>query len=105
LNWLTLSGFLDVPRKELVLASGKLPARALVGATHTISLQSLSAQGVVLLGRFRGVGTPSREAGSCKRAQSCHARDDGWNANSIQEAEIIAARTVKCNMHCFTAGF
>jgi putative flavoprotein involved in K+ transport len=55
LNWLTLSGFLDVPRKELVRPSGKVPARALVGATHTISLQSLSAQGVVLLGRFRGV--------------------------------------------------
>lgn len=55
LRWLTLSGFLDVPRKELVLPSGKLQARALVGATHTISLQSLSAQGVVLLGRFRGV--------------------------------------------------
>ncbi len=54
LNWLTLSGFLDVPRRELVLPSGKLPARALVGATHTISLQSLSAQGVVLVGRFRG---------------------------------------------------
>ncbi|WP_338112348.1 NAD(P)-binding domain-containing protein [Rhizobium gallicum] len=28
LNWLTLSGFLDVPRKELVLPSGKVPARA-----------------------------------------------------------------------------
>ncbi|RVK16987.1 flavin-containing monooxygenase [Sinorhizobium meliloti] len=55
LNWLTLAGFLDVPRKELVLPSGKFPARALVGATHTISLQSLSAQGVVLLGRFSGV--------------------------------------------------
>ncbi|TGQ34967.1 MULTISPECIES: NAD(P)/FAD-dependent oxidoreductase [unclassified Mesorhizobium] len=55
LSWLTLSGFLDVPRKELVLPSGKVQARALVGATHTISLQSLSAQGVVLLGRFRGI--------------------------------------------------
>ncbi|MER9773185.1 NAD(P)/FAD-dependent oxidoreductase [Mesorhizobium sp. M0220] len=55
LKWLTLSGFLDVPRKELVLPSGKLQARALVGATHTISLQSLSAQGVVLLGRFNGM--------------------------------------------------
>jgi putative flavoprotein involved in K+ transport len=54
LNWLTLSGLLDVPRSELILPSGKLPARALAGATHTISLQSLSAQGVVLLGRFRG---------------------------------------------------
>jgi len=54
-HWLTQSGFLDVPREELVLPSGKLPPRALLGATHTISLQSLSAQGVVLLGRFVGI--------------------------------------------------
>ncbi|MCA1369745.1 NAD(P)-binding domain-containing protein [Bradyrhizobium sp. BRP14] len=54
-NWMTLSGFLDVKRETLVLPSGKLPPRALLGATHTISLQSLSAQGVVLLGRFIGV--------------------------------------------------
>jgi putative flavoprotein involved in K+ transport len=59
LNWLTLSGFQDVPRKELILPSGKVAARPLVGATHTISLQSLSAQGVVLLGRFRGVENDS----------------------------------------------
>ena len=55
LNWLTLAGFMDVPRRELALSSGKVPARGLVGATHTISLQSLSAQGVVLLGRLRGI--------------------------------------------------
>ena len=54
-NWLTVSGFADVPRRELILENGKLPPRPLLGATHTISLQSLSAQGVVLLGRFRGV--------------------------------------------------
>ncbi|TCN30200.1 flavin-containing monooxygenase [Sinorhizobium americanum] len=54
-NWMTLSGFLDMPRQEFVLPSGKLPARGLLGATHTMSLQSLSAQGVVLLGRFLGV--------------------------------------------------
>ncbi|WP_366512046.1 hypothetical protein [Mesorhizobium sp.] len=34
---------------------GRPPARPLLGATHTISLQSLSAQGVVLLGRFNGI--------------------------------------------------
>ncbi|QJP17319.1 NAD(P)-binding domain-containing protein [Starkeya sp. ORNL1] len=55
LNWLTVSGFVDVPRRELTLENGRLPPRPLVGAIHTISLQSLSAQGVVLLGRFRGV--------------------------------------------------
>ena len=54
-NWLTVSGFADVPRRELILENGKPPARPLLGATHTISLQSLSAQGVVLLGRFSGV--------------------------------------------------
>lgn len=54
-NWLTVSGFADVPRRQLILENGKLPPRPLLGATHTISLQSLSAQGVVLLGRFRGV--------------------------------------------------
>ena len=59
LNWLTLSGHLDLPRRELILPSGKLPARPLLGATHTISLQSLSAQGVVLLGRFLGVDNGS----------------------------------------------
>jgi putative flavoprotein involved in K+ transport len=54
-NWLTLSGFADVRRRELILENGRLPPRPLVGATHTISLQSLSAQGVVLLGRCKGV--------------------------------------------------
>jgi putative flavoprotein involved in K+ transport len=54
-NWLTVSGFADVPRRQLILENGRLPPRPLLGATHTISLQSLSAQGVVLLGRFLGV--------------------------------------------------
>lgn len=54
-NWLTLSGFADVPRRDIIDKYGRLPARPLLGATHTISLQSLSAQGVVLLGRFHGV--------------------------------------------------
>lgn len=54
-NWLTISGFADVPRRELILENGRPPPRPLLGATHTISLQSLSAQGVILLGRFTGV--------------------------------------------------
>jgi putative flavoprotein involved in K+ transport len=59
LAWLTLSGFADVRRWELVGKDGKLPPRPLLGATHTISLQSLSAQGVILLGRFRGAENDS----------------------------------------------
>ena len=58
-NWLTVSGFADVPRRALIQENGKPPPRPLLGATHTISLQSLSAQGVVLLGRFAGVADGS----------------------------------------------
>jgi putative flavoprotein involved in K+ transport len=50
--WLEESGLYDRPRTDE--ASG-LRARPLVGADHTISLQSLGAQGVTLLGRFTGV--------------------------------------------------
>jgi putative flavoprotein involved in K+ transport len=53
--WLVDSGLFDVPRKEFTEPSGHITARPLLGAVHTISLQSLSAQGVVLLGRFTGV--------------------------------------------------
>lgn len=52
--WLVLSGLLDVTRKE-ILEQGPIPGRPLQGALHTISLQSLSAQGVVVLGRLTGV--------------------------------------------------
>lgn len=47
--WLVDFGMLDVRREEFVLPSGAIPARPLQGALETISLQSLSAQGVVLL--------------------------------------------------------
>jgi putative flavoprotein involved in K+ transport len=46
--WLLRSGLFDLPRQDLA-------ARPLLGALRTISLQSLSAQGVTLLGRFTGV--------------------------------------------------
>ena len=53
--WEQESGLYDVPRKDLVGPDGRIPGRPLIGARHTISLQSLSAQGVVLLGRFAGI--------------------------------------------------
>ena len=52
--WLVRSGRMDVTRSEM-LQHGPIPGRPLAGALHTISLQSLSAQGVVLLGRLTGV--------------------------------------------------
>jgi putative flavoprotein involved in K+ transport len=52
--WFVESGLFDVPRKEFLQPSGRVAARPLLGAVHTISLQSLSAQGVILLGRFTG---------------------------------------------------
>jgi putative flavoprotein involved in K+ transport len=54
ITWLVESGFMDVPRQELMDVSGRIWGRPLLGAVHTISLQSLSARGVVLLGRFTG---------------------------------------------------
>jgi putative flavoprotein involved in K+ transport len=53
-TWLLQCGFMDQPRKDFIDASGRVPPRPLLGAVHTISLQSLSARGVVLLGRFTG---------------------------------------------------
>ena len=50
--WLVDGGMLEQRREEFVLPSGAVPARALQGALETISLQSLSALGVVLLGRL-----------------------------------------------------
>lgn len=57
--WLADSGFLDVPRRMVIRPDGRLPARGLQGATHTISLQSLSADGVVLLGTLSAVSESS----------------------------------------------
>jgi putative flavoprotein involved in K+ transport len=48
--WLRDTGRYDLPRTAKT-------GRPLLGATHTISLQSLSAQGIVLLGRFIGVSS------------------------------------------------
>ncbi|WP_192252579.1 flavin-containing monooxygenase [Mesorhizobium caraganae] len=53
--WMVKTGLVDAPRKDFVDSSGRVAGRPLIGALHTISLQSLSAQGVVLLGRFVGV--------------------------------------------------
>lgn len=52
--WLVDMGALDVRRKDFVLPDGTIPARALQGAVETLSLQSLSAQGAILLGRLTG---------------------------------------------------
>jgi putative flavoprotein involved in K+ transport len=49
--WLVDMGALDVRRADFVLPDGTILARPLQGAVETLSLQSLSARGVVLLGR------------------------------------------------------
>lgn len=55
--WEEQTGIYDVPRKDFVGPDGRIMGRPLIGALHTISLQSLSAQGVVLLGRFTGIAS------------------------------------------------
>jgi putative flavoprotein involved in K+ transport len=48
---------MDVRREELIAAApnGRLPGRGVIGATRTLSLQFLSAEGVVLTGRLTGL--------------------------------------------------
>lgn len=53
-RWAVDGRLLDAPRESFVLPSGAVPARALQGALETLSLQSLSALGVVLLGKMEG---------------------------------------------------
>lgn len=91
LNWLTLSGFMDVPRHELALASGKVPARGLVGATHTISLQYLSAQGVVLLGRLRGMASGRFIFGDELLSNMRYADEASANSKRVVDAYIARA--------------
>ena len=52
--WMVDMGLFDTPRREFVDPSGRIEPRPLIGARHTISLQMLSAMGVILLGRFTG---------------------------------------------------
>ncbi|WEX91123.1 NAD(P)/FAD-dependent oxidoreductase [Sinorhizobium garamanticum] len=90
-NWMTLSGFLDVQRETLILPSGKLPPRALLGATHTISLQSLSAQGVVLLGRFTGVENGTLQFGDEVREHIRFADDSSAEVKRFLDRYIASA--------------
>lgn len=53
MHWLVNAGLFDRTRVEM-LADGPIPSRPILGARATISLQSLSAEGVVLLGRLTG---------------------------------------------------
>ena len=55
LRWMEDSGFMDVRREEIIAAAGRLPGRGVIGATRTLSLQFLSAEGVVLTGRLTGL--------------------------------------------------
>lgn len=52
--WLEESGFLDVRREDVIRLAGRVPPRGVLGSEHTISLQALRAQGIVLLGRLTG---------------------------------------------------
>lgn len=58
--WLLECGFLDVRREEVIRLAGRIPPRGVLGSLRTISLQALSAQGIVLLGRLTGVEDGAR---------------------------------------------
>ncbi|WP_332689996.1 flavin-containing monooxygenase [Bosea sp. (in: a-proteobacteria)] len=86
--WMVLTGLIDVTRRE-ILQQGPIPGRALTGALHTISLQSLSAQGVVLLGRLTGVDDGRLSFSDDAEAHVRHA-DEGSAKIRSQIDEYIA---------------
>ena len=53
MSWMVLTGMIDITRAEM-LSQGRIASRPLHGSRHTISLQSLSNKGVVLLGKLNG---------------------------------------------------
>jgi putative flavoprotein involved in K+ transport len=53
MHWVLEFGIFDTPRSEL-LKAGPIATRPLAGSVRTISLQGLSARGVVLVGRLIG---------------------------------------------------
>jgi putative flavoprotein involved in K+ transport len=85
---MVLTGLIDVTRREILL-QGPIPGRALTGALHTISLQSLSAQGVVLLGRLTGVDDGRLSFSDDAEAHVRHA-DEGSAKIRSQIDEYIA---------------
>ena len=74
--WLELAGLYDVPRHEFVDAAGRVAGRPTLGALRTISLQSLAAAGVTLLGRFTGV-TSGRLRFADDLTENIRLADDG----------------------------
>lgn len=92
--WMVDTGIIDVPKSEL-LKSGPIPTRGLTGADHSISLQSLSALGVVLLGRLQGIEAGIARFDDSVRENIAHgdrtasdlkARIDAWLVANGREA-------------------
>jgi len=69
LVWMVESGFLDGRREDVIRLAGRIPPRGVLGSGRTLSLQSLSARGVVLLGRLSG----SQDDGSLSFADDLEA--------------------------------
>lgn len=85
--WMVLTGLIDVTRQEL-LQQGPIPGRPLQGALHTISLQSLSAQGVVLLGRLTGVDGGRLSFGDEAEDHVRHANEGSARIRGLVDAYI-----------------
>ena len=89
--WLVQSGLFDLPRKAFTEPSGRIAPRPLLGAVHTISLQSLSAQGVILLGRCTGMAGGGRLAFADDLAEHIRFADE-TSANIKRQIDEYIAR-------------
>lgn len=75
--WLERAGLYDVPRHEFIDAEGRVIGRPTLGALRTITLRTLAAAGITLLGRFDGVvGGRLRFADDL--AENIRFGDEGW---------------------------
>jgi putative flavoprotein involved in K+ transport len=89
--WLVESGFLDVRREQILQMLGRIPARGVLGSTGTISLQSLSAQGIILLGRMTGVEKGGHFAFADDAGEHVRFADEA-SANVRQQIDEFIAR-------------
>ncbi|MBL8583455.1 MAG: NAD(P)-binding domain-containing protein [Rhizobiaceae bacterium] len=109
MDWLVRSGRIDQSRIEMLEQQGRIVGRPLTGAVHTLSLQSVSAQGVLLLRRLTEIdGTILRfddsvedhlrfageTSENARRAIEEYSRQSGISAPAAEADanEVVAAR-------------
>jgi putative flavoprotein involved in K+ transport len=75
--WLERAGLYDVPRHQFIDVDGRVIGRPTLGALRTITLRSLAAAGVTLVGRFCGVDGGRLRFGD-DLGENIRLAEEGW---------------------------